>query len=86
MDGAIQMAQKKMELIARDPAMLRAYEQYEKAESDYVSGINGAKREGEKEGLLQGKLEMARKMRAMGFSPQQIAEASGLPPADIRAL
>ena len=50
MDTAIRMVQEKMDMIARDPALLRAYEQYEKAASDYTSGINGARREGRQEG------------------------------------
>jgi hypothetical protein len=48
MDAAIQLAQDKLEMIARDPELLRAYEQYEKAASDWTTGINGAKREGAK--------------------------------------
>jgi predicted transposase/invertase (TIGR01784 family) len=46
MDGAIREFNGRMEMIARDPAMLRAYEQYEKAEYDWRSGINAARREG----------------------------------------
>jgi predicted transposase/invertase (TIGR01784 family) len=90
MDNAIRMAQSKMDMIARDPAMLRAYEQYEKAASDYVSGINGARRagrlEGKREGKLEGRLEIAGNMKKMGFSPQQIADATGLQAAEIAAL
>jgi predicted transposase/invertase (TIGR01784 family) len=48
MDTAIQLAQDKLEMIARDPELLRAYEQYEKAASDWTTGINGARREGAK--------------------------------------
>ncbi|MDR0654917.1 MAG: hypothetical protein LBG22_01260 [Treponema sp.] len=50
MDTAIQLAQDKLEMIARDPELLRAYEQYEKAASDWTTGINGARREGIKKG------------------------------------
>jgi hypothetical protein len=42
MDGARRKMQEKLDLIARDPAMLRAYE---KAASDYTSGMNCARRE-----------------------------------------
>jgi cell shape-determining protein MreC len=45
MDSAIQMVQEKLDLISRDPEMFRAYEKYEKAERDYISGINAAQRQ-----------------------------------------
>jgi hypothetical protein len=50
MDSAIQLIQENLDIITRDPALLRDYEGYEKAERDYASGINAARREG----LLQG--------------------------------
>jgi hypothetical protein len=42
MDTAIGKVQNVMDMIQRDPAMLRAYEGYAKAESDRVSEINAA--------------------------------------------
>jgi predicted transposase/invertase (TIGR01784 family) len=62
MDTAIQLAQDKLEMIARDPELLRAYEQYEKAASDWTSGINGARREGREEGLQEGRREGVKRM------------------------
>jgi hypothetical protein len=47
MDNAIGLAQDKVEMIMRDPELVRAYEKYEKAASDWTSGMNGARREGE---------------------------------------
>jgi predicted transposase/invertase (TIGR01784 family) len=83
MDTAIQMAQEKMDMIARDPDMLRAYEQYEKAASDYTSGINGARREGRQEGREEGReekaLEDAKNFLELGLSPEQVAQGTGLP-------
>jgi predicted transposase/invertase (TIGR01784 family) len=38
------------------------------------------------EGKLEGKLEDARKMKAKGYSAEQIAEITGLDPAQIQAL
>jgi predicted transposase/invertase (TIGR01784 family) len=90
MDPAIQLFQSKMELIRRDPAMLRAYEQYEKAASDWTSGINGAKREGEQkgrlEGRLEGKLEIARNLLRKGYNEADIADITGLPTDTVAAL
>jgi predicted transposase/invertase (TIGR01784 family) len=82
MDEAILMAQTKLEVIARDPEMLRAYERYEKAASDWTSSINGARREGMKEGMK----EAARNLKAMGESVEKIAHATGLSPDIIESL
>jgi predicted transposase/invertase (TIGR01784 family) len=82
MDTAIQKVQEKMDMIARDPALLRAYEQYEKAASDYTSGINGARREGREEKAL----EDAKNFLAMGLSPEQVAKGTGLDPDTIKRL
>ena len=42
--------------------------------------------EGEARGEVKGKLEVARKMKAKGYSDEQIAEITGLDPAQIQAL
>jgi hypothetical protein len=54
--------------------MLRAYEQYEKAASDYTSGINGTKR------------DIARKMKSKGKPVDEIADDTGLSPEEIERL
>jgi predicted transposase/invertase (TIGR01784 family) len=91
MDPAIQMVQDKMDMIARDPALLRTYEQYEKAELDYASGIDGARRdglrEGEQKGLQKGKIEVAKNLKKTGvLTPNQISAATGLPLDEIAKL
>jgi predicted transposase/invertase (TIGR01784 family) len=82
MDRAIGLTQEKMNLIARDPVMLRAYEKYEKAASDYTSGINGARRE-ERQKLAQ---EIARNLKMDGISIGQITKWTGLNEDQIREL
>ncbi|MDR2419033.1 MAG: Rpn family recombination-promoting nuclease/putative transposase [Treponema sp.] len=57
MDKAILLAQTKLEVIARNPELLRAYERYEKAASDWTSSINGARREGMQKGIQEGRKE-----------------------------
>jgi hypothetical protein len=47
MDNAIAAFQNKMDAIARDPALKRAYDAYDKAESDWVTSMNTAERRGE---------------------------------------
>jgi predicted transposase/invertase (TIGR01784 family) len=75
MDSAIQLAQDKLEMIARDPELLRAYERYEKAASDWTTGVNGARREERR--------EIARNLKAIGIPVEQIARGTGL---DIEAI
>jgi predicted transposase/invertase (TIGR01784 family) len=82
MDAAIQLAQDKLEMIARDPELLRAYEQYEKAASDWTSGINGAKREGREEEQK----EIAKKALAKGLPIEDVSEITGLDTEMIRRL
>jgi predicted transposase/invertase (TIGR01784 family) len=98
MDGAIRKMQEKMDLIVRDPAMLRAYEQYEKAASDYTSGMNGARREGELIGEQRGQLrgerigeqnkamDIARSMKGEGDTNEKIARLTGLSLEEIARL
>jgi predicted transposase/invertase (TIGR01784 family) len=86
MDTAIQLAQDKLEMIARDPELLRAYEQYEKAASDWTSGINGARREGRQEGRLEGQREIARKLKSRGRPADEIIEDTGLSFEEIAKL
>jgi len=58
-----------------------------KSQLDYQSGMVGARREGLREGLAKGlnegrneaSLDIARKMKAMGFLAEQIQAATGLP-------
>jgi predicted transposase/invertase (TIGR01784 family) len=82
MDKAILMVQTKLEVIARNPEMLRAYEQYEKAESDWTSSINGAWRQGEQ----QKAVEIARNLKATGDPVEKIARATGLTPKQVEEL
>jgi predicted transposase/invertase (TIGR01784 family) len=51
MDIAIEKAETKLRTISQDDETLRIYEMREKALSDWTSGVNHAKREGEVEGI-----------------------------------
>jgi predicted transposase/invertase (TIGR01784 family) len=90
MDTAIQKMQDKMDLIQRDESLFRAYLRVEKAVSDEVTRINGAKREGERKGKLEGgrntALEIAQKMKNRGVSVGQIAEDTGLSIEEVTKL
>jgi predicted transposase/invertase (TIGR01784 family) len=74
MDPAIQKMQEKIDLIQGDPSLLRAYLRYEKAASDEITRIQGTRR------------EIAKKLTAMGLSPEQIHEATELSLEEITRL
>ncbi|MDR0909494.1 MAG: Rpn family recombination-promoting nuclease/putative transposase [Spirochaetaceae bacterium] len=74
MDTAIGKVQSVMERIQRDPALRRSYEQYEKAESDWTTSMNGAKR------------EIAKNFKVMGLPPEQISQGTGLSLSEIQKL
>jgi predicted transposase/invertase (TIGR01784 family) len=74
MDRAIEKVQSVMERIQRDPAMRRSYEQYEKAESDWTSGINGRSR------------EIAHNLKGLGVSLDTISKSTGLSISEIQKL
>jgi predicted transposase/invertase (TIGR01784 family) len=82
MDRAIQEMQKKIDWIQGDPALLRSYLRYEKAASDEITRIYGAKQEGRREE----KLGIAQKMKNRGLPLDQIAEDTGLSIEEITQL
>jgi predicted transposase/invertase (TIGR01784 family) len=86
MDSIIQIAQDKMEIIARDPGMMRTYESLEKAEMDYTSNMNGARREGEQKGIQKAATAIAKKALKEGLSPDTIAKITGLDEKTIAGL
>jgi predicted transposase/invertase (TIGR01784 family) len=90
MDTAIRLAQDKLEMISRDPDLLRAYERYEKAASDWTTGINGARQEGRIEGRQEGRVEerkeVGRKLKSRGYSPDEIVDITGLDTKTIESL
>jgi predicted transposase/invertase (TIGR01784 family) len=98
MDEGIRQYQSRMEQIRRTPEMMRAYDNYAKALSDYASGINGARREGVaegrkegiKEGLKEGErkrnLAIAKGLKADGMPASQISKYTGLSAEEIAEL
>ena len=70
MDSAIMAANEKLELVMQDEAARELYEMQQKAEWDWTSGLNGARREG--------KLEIARNALVEGISIDLIQKITGL--------
>ena len=98
MDSAIQMADERMVYVTGDKEAIRAYERRQMALSDYNSAINYARDEGHRKGMKKGMtegmtkgrqestLEIAQKMKTMGFLAEQIQAVTGLPIETIEQL
>ncbi|MDR2576304.1 MAG: Rpn family recombination-promoting nuclease/putative transposase [Treponema sp.] len=82
MDSAIYAANERMVYVTGDEEAIRAYEMRQMALSDYNSEMNYAHEEGHAKGLAEGlaekALEIAHKMKEMGFLAEQIQAATGL--------
>jgi predicted transposase/invertase (TIGR01784 family) len=66
MDAGIAKAQEKISFVSQDKEALRAYEMREMALSDYTSGMNHARREGEQRGIAIGEQRGERRGIAIG--------------------
>jgi predicted transposase/invertase (TIGR01784 family) len=66
--------QKKIDWIQGNPALLRSYLRYEKAASDKITRIHGAKQKGRREE----KIEVAQNLKALEDSSEKIAKVTGL--------
>jgi predicted transposase/invertase (TIGR01784 family) len=98
MDDYIQMVRDRLETLSQSPEEMRAYTRYSKALSDYVSNVNGARREGriegekagriegEKAGELSNKIKTAKIALAKGYSVTEITELTGLSAEEIAGL
>jgi predicted transposase/invertase (TIGR01784 family) len=82
MDTAIRLAEDKIVMIMRDPALLHAYDMFELTRIDYKLGMQGARQEGKKEG----KIETAKNLKDMGIAIEQITRATGLTADEIGKL
>jgi predicted transposase/invertase (TIGR01784 family) len=78
MDTAIQKAEKKMFYVTNDKEALHAYQMRELGLSDWTSGINHAKQEG--------KIEIAKNLKALDISAEKISLATGLSLDEIEKL
>ena len=90
MDPAIMTANEKLEFISQDGESYRSYWSRRKAHHDYISGMNGALREGIEKGMAKGikqtTIEVARKMKMRGYPLAEITEVTGLTPKAIEKL
>jgi predicted transposase/invertase (TIGR01784 family) len=82
MDTAIQKAEEKMVYVTNDKEALHAYQMREMALSDWTSGINYARQEGRQEEQR----EIARNLKKLGVSFEQIAQGTGLSVDEVEQL
>jgi len=82
MDSAINAADKRLNVVNKDKEFLRYYRLRQMALSDYTSSMNYARAEG----IHQGTLEIARKMKNAGRPLSEIAEFTTLPVETIEQL
>jgi predicted transposase/invertase (TIGR01784 family) len=82
MDMAIRKAEEKMARVTRDKEALRAYQMREMALSDLTSGLNHAREEGRQEKAI----EVARNLKKIGVSVEQIALGTGLSIEEIEQI
>jgi predicted transposase/invertase (TIGR01784 family) len=61
-------------------------EEREKYRRDYVSRMNGARREGRAEGHTEGRTDVARNLLKMNMPIEQIIDATGLTRDEVEAL
>jgi predicted transposase/invertase (TIGR01784 family) len=82
MDPVIERAQKVMDRIVQDEGLLHAYHLYELG----LYAENCLREGARTEGILEGRRESARNLKAMGLPADQIAAATGLSAEEIAAL
>ena len=82
MDRAIAKAQEKIAFVSRDKNALRDYQRREMALSDYTSGINHARREGEEKAYHT----IVYNAAAKGISAESISELTGLSAEKVRDI
>jgi 5'-3' exonuclease len=82
MDENIRLVHDRMETIARSDELRRAYDQYEKAELDYISGIRAV----EKKTRMEEDLKIAKIAILKGLSVDTIMELTGLNEETIKKL
>ena len=82
MDSAINKTNERLNFVSQNKEVLREYHMREMALSDWTTGINTAI----EQGIMQGKLEIAKNLKSMGLSVDQIAEGTGLDKETIQSL
>jgi predicted transposase/invertase (TIGR01784 family) len=86
MDENIRLVQDRMDTIARSDELRRAYDQYEKAELDYISGIRAAEKKARTEGKMEESLRIAKNLLEQNVSVDIVSVSTGLDEETIKNL
>ena len=78
--------QREFEELNADEECIALYSDYTQAELEYNTGIGEAKQEGVKQGVEQGKIDIAKTMLAKGYSPKEISEITKLSMEELEKL
>lgn len=76
----------KFNLAVGDPELKRRYDYYISGVSDENTRLSRAKREGLEQGLKQGKIDTAKKLKKTDLSDALISQVTGLPIEAIKEL
>jgi len=82
MDRAIMAASEKQQIVVQDEAARELYEMRQKVQWDWISGLNGARRKGEK----KRNIEIAQKLLAEGTTVEFVQKITGLDTRTIARL
>ncbi|WP_127484093.1 Rpn family recombination-promoting nuclease/putative transposase [Paenibacillus ehimensis] len=85
-EPTLKKAMTTLEFLSQDAEARRLYEARQKYLHDEASMIEGARTEGKTQGILHGKIEVAKNMLSMGLDIQLIIKATGLSEEEIHAL
>jgi predicted transposase YdaD len=86
MDSAIMAANERQYFVIQDEEARRAYWSIRGAEHDRISGLNGARMEGEQIGQEKKAIEIARNALAKGSSIEFVHDITGLDMETIASL
>lgn len=70
----------------REPGNLALYRLRERAETDYLNALKNREERGRAKGEAKARADMARRMLSMDLTPEQIAQATGLPLGEIEGM
>jgi predicted transposase/invertase (TIGR01784 family) len=86
MDKNMQQSYDILKHTTKSDEEIAMYEMDLKARYEYHSGINHAKREGIKEGKMEGMIMVASKLKEEGFGLEKISEITGLSLNEIKKI
>ena len=82
----LQMLNEKVDILTLSPVEQKLYESRMKLKSDIATISESRFNDGWQDGKLEGKLETARNLLAMGLSIEDIVKATGLTSQEVKAL